>query len=77
MSTIDTAFLAAQTLGTEDKLLLISRIWDSIPPSSYRPSDQDLEVIKHRWAEYEAGQMDARPWEEVRDSARQRLGLHG
>jgi len=77
MSTVDSAFLAAESLGTEEKLLLISRIWDSILPSSFRPSDRDLEEVKRRWAEYEAGKMEARPWEEVRDSVRRRLGLHG
>jgi putative addiction module component (TIGR02574 family) len=77
MSTVDNAFLAAQSLGTDEKLQLISRIWNSIPSSSFRPSDRDLAEMKRRWAEYEAGTMEARPWEEVRDSVRRRLGLHG
>ena len=49
MASVDDAFLAAQNLGTDDKLQLISRIWDSIPPTGdFRPSDADLAEIKRR-----------------------------
>jgi putative addiction module component (TIGR02574 family) len=35
-----------------------------------------LAEVKRRWAEYEAGRMEAIPWEEVRDSVRHRLESH-
>jgi len=66
MSSVDEAFLAAQALGTQDKLELISRIWQTIPPQGdFRPSDSDVADIKRRWAEYEAGRMKTIPWDEV------------
>ncbi len=65
MSTVNDAFLVAQSLGTDEKLQLISRIWDSIPSNSFRPSDSDLEIVKKRWAEYESGKVEAISWEEV------------
>jgi putative addiction module component (TIGR02574 family) len=77
MASVDDAFLAAQGLGTQDKLELISRIWETIPPKGdFRPSESDLAEIKRRWAEYEAGRMQAIPWEQVRDSVRQRINSH-
>jgi putative addiction module component (TIGR02574 family) len=65
MSSVDDTFLAASTLGTEQKLELISRIWDSIPPASFRPSDKDLAEMKRRSAEIDSGAVKAIPWEEV------------
>jgi putative addiction module component (TIGR02574 family) len=66
MASVDDAFSAALNLGTEERLQLISRIWESIPPKGdFRPSDADLAEVKRRWAEYEAGREKARPWEEV------------
>ena len=77
MSSVDDAFSAAEHLGTEEKLQLISRIWETIPPTrEFRPSDADLAEVKRRWAEYEAGRMAAIPWEQVRDSVRHRLKSH-
>jgi putative addiction module component (TIGR02574 family) len=77
MSTVDDAFSAAQNLGTEEKLQLISRIWETIPPTGeFRPSDADLAEIKRRSAELDAGKAKAIPWEEVRDAVRSRLSRY-
>jgi putative addiction module component (TIGR02574 family) len=65
MASVDEAFLAAQNLGTTEKLELIGLIWDTIPPTEFRPSDSDLDLIKQRWADYEAGKIKAIPWKEV------------
>jgi putative addiction module component (TIGR02574 family) len=73
VSSVDDAFFAAQGLGPSEKLQLISRIWESIPLASWRPSDSDLEEIKRRWSEYEAGEAETIPWEEVRDEVRRKL----
>jgi putative addiction module component (TIGR02574 family) len=66
MSSVDDAFLAAQSLAPAEKLQLISRVWETIPPAKdFRPSDSDLAEVKRRWAEYEAGKVQAIPWEQV------------
>ena len=77
MSSVDDAFLAAQSLAPAEKLQLISRLWETRPPvGAFRPSDADLAEVKRRWAEYEAGKVGLVPWEEVRDRIRQRLESH-
>ena len=77
MSSVDDAFLAAQGLGTPEKLQLISRIWETIPPTNeFRPSDSDLELVKRRCAELDAGLVTPIPWEEVRDSVRRLLASY-
>jgi len=77
MSSVEDAFSAAQNLGTEDKLQLISRIWETIPPTGeFCPSDADLAEIKRRSAELDAGTAKAIPWEQVRDAVRLRLSRH-
>ena len=77
MSSVDSAFLAAQALGTDEKIELISRIWDSIPAQSdFRPSEADLAEFDRRWEEYESGNVKAIPWEQVRDEVRKRLMSH-
>jgi putative addiction module component (TIGR02574 family) len=73
MSSVDDTFLAASALGTEQKLELIARIWDSIPPASFRPSDRDLEEMKRRCAELDSGAVKAIPWEEVRVNVARKL----
>ena len=76
-SSIDDAFLIAQSLSTDDKLELISRLWQSVKQSgTFRPSDADLAEVKRRWAEYEAGKVKAIPWETVRDEIRRKLDSH-
>jgi putative addiction module component (TIGR02574 family) len=65
MSSVDDAFLAAESLAPVEKLQLISRLWESIPPAGWRPSEGDLAEVKRRWAEYEAGREETIPWENV------------
>ena len=77
MSSVEDAFLAAESLAPAEKLQLISRLWETIPPAKdFRPSDGDLAEVKRRWAEYEAGKVEAIPWDEIRDSVRRRLASH-
>jgi putative addiction module component (TIGR02574 family) len=77
MASVDDAFLAAQGLGTQEKLELISRIWATIPSKGdFRPSQADIAEIKRRSAELDAGTVKGIPWEVVRDSIRSRLAKH-
>ena len=71
MASVDDAFSAAQSLGPDGKSELISRIWESIPPSPvFRPSDADLAEIGRRSAELGSRKVAAIPWEDVRDAVR-------
>ena len=46
MSSVDDAFLAAQSLEPAEKLQLISRLWETMPAAeSFRPSDSDLAEV--------------------------------
>jgi putative addiction module component (TIGR02574 family) len=77
ITSVDDAFLVAQSLKPDEKLELISRLWESIRLSgTFRPSDADLEEIKRRWEEYESGKVKAIPWEAVRDEIRRKLASH-
>jgi putative addiction module component (TIGR02574 family) len=77
VSNIDDAYSAAQALAPLQKLELISRLWEDVRESGqFRPSDNDLAVIKQRWADYEAGRETAAPWEQVRDEVRRKIASH-
>jgi putative addiction module component (TIGR02574 family) len=77
MPSIDDAFSIAQALDPADRIELIARLWETIPPKeNWTPSDNDLAEVNRRWAEYEAGKVKAIPWETVRDEIRQRLASH-
>ena len=65
MPTIDDAFSIAQSLDPADRVELITRLWDTLPREQFKPSDSDLAEVKRRWAEYEAGRVEAVPWEDV------------
>ena len=76
MATIDDAFSIAQSLTPTEQFELISRLWESMPKADFKPSDADLAEVKRRWAEYEAGRMEAVPWEVVRDEVRRQNASH-
>jgi putative addiction module component (TIGR02574 family) len=73
MASIDDAFSIAQSLSPAEQVELISRLWESVPKSDFKPSDIDLAEVKRRWAEYQAGRMGAVPWAIVRDEIRQQI----
>jgi putative addiction module component (TIGR02574 family) len=77
ISSVDDAFLIAQSLKPGEKLELISRIWDDIRlTEAFRPGDSDVAEIKRRSAELDAGTVEAVSWEVVRDSVRSRIARH-
>jgi len=76
MASIDDAYSMAQSLSPADQVELISRIWESVPKSDFKPSDSDLAEVKRRWAEFETGRMEAVPWETVRDEIRRVIASH-
>jgi putative addiction module component (TIGR02574 family) len=77
LSSVEDAFLIAQSLKPADKLELISRLWESIRlVNGFRPSDADLAEIRRRSAELDGGTVKSVPWDVVRDSVRSRLARH-
>lgn len=77
ITSVDDAFLIAQSLKPSEKLELVSRLWNDIRNSgSFLPSEGDLAEIKRRSAELDAGTVEAIPWEVVRDSVRSRISRH-
>jgi putative addiction module component (TIGR02574 family) len=78
ISSVDDAFVAAQSLAPNQKLELISRLWEDVRVSgSFCPSDADLAEIKRRSAELDSGKVIAVPSEEVRESVRRLLESNG
>ncbi len=76
MATVDDAFAYAQALSPAEQVELISRLWESVPKSEFKPPASHLAEVERRWAEYEAGRMEAVPWEEVRDEIRRMISSH-
>jgi putative addiction module component (TIGR02574 family) len=75
MATVDDAFSYAQSLSPADQHVLIERLLEAMPKQEFTPPDSHLAEVKRRWAEYEAGRMEAVPWEEVWSEVRADLGL--
>ena len=64
----------AAQLPVADRIQLIEAIWDSVPESALPPlSEEWLDEIKRRSAEFDAGKVRPVPWEEVRAAALRRL----
>ncbi len=78
MATFDDVLGAAQDLPALDRVRLMDALWESMEPSEWpAPSDDWIAEAQRRSAEYEAGNMTASPWPEVRQRARRKAGLDG
>jgi putative addiction module component (TIGR02574 family) len=78
MATFNDVFDAAQALPPTDRLRLIDALCDNFPPSEWPPpSDEWIAESQRRSAAYDAGEMSASPWPEVRTRARKKAGLDG
>jgi putative addiction module component (TIGR02574 family) len=76
MNAYEHAFDAAQELSPSDRIRLIHALWDTVPPEQWpAPSAEWTAEAQRRSAEYDAGQMTASPWSEVRSRARRKAGL--
>jgi len=59
----------AAQLPIADRILLIEALWDSVPEGSLPPLNGEwLAEINRRSAEFDAGAVQAVPWERVRRS---------
>ncbi len=76
MSTVEEILDAAQALPSAERAQLIHALWATVSPDDWAPpSEQWLDEARKRSAAYDAGQMTASPWPEVRQRARRKAGL--
>jgi putative addiction module component (TIGR02574 family) len=76
MSTVKEILDAAQTLPPAERARLIHALWSSIAPEHWVPPNDDWVAEAQRRSEaYDAGQMTASPWSEVRQRVRRKAGL--
>lgn len=74
MSTVEDLANVACNLDPGDRLRLIERIWDSLPPDQWpAPSAAELAEVQRRSAEFDAGQVAASSWEDVRERLSRRI----
>ena len=78
MSTLDQILDAAQLLTSRERAQLIAALWDNVAPSEWVPPEPQWIAEANRRSEaYDAGQMTAATWDEVRERARCKAGLDG
>lgn len=77
MNAYDDVLVAAQGLLPSERIRLIQALWDTAPPEQWpTPSDEWIAEARRRSAEFDAGQLTASPWSEVRACARHKAGLN-
>jgi putative addiction module component (TIGR02574 family) len=70
MSSPDEIFHAVQLLAPSEQWQLVSRLWDALPPEAWVPDEAELALLDQRMAEFESGEVQAIPGEEVRRQLR-------
>ena len=66
----------ASRLPVVDRIQLIEALWETVPADSLPPlTDEWLEEIRRRSAEYESGSVQTVPWEQIRADALRRVGV--
>jgi putative addiction module component (TIGR02574 family) len=72
----ESLFADASRLPVADRIQLIEALWDTVPADSLPPlSDEWLEEVRRRSAEYESGSVQTAPWEQIRADALRRVGV--
>lgn len=78
MTTVQEILDAAQALPPRERAQLIHMLWDAVPPDDWvPPASAWISEAQRRSEAYDAGQMTASPWSEVRQRARRKAGLDG
>lgn len=76
MSDYESLLVEASLLPVDARIELIEALWDTVPEGALPPlSEEWIAEIARRTSEYEAGNEQAIPWEQVRKEARKRAGL--
>lgn len=78
MSTTDEILAAVDALPLDEKLIIASRIWASLPLEDQSlPDDADLAILDQRMAEIDAGTATTVSIDEVRRRMHERLKRYG
>ena len=78
MTTLQEIIVAARTLSPAERLRLVDAVWDDEHPENWPAlSPEWLAEVQRRSAEYDAGRMNASPWEDVQARVRRKAGLDG
>ena len=78
MSTVQQILDAAQELSSAERAQLIYALWESVSPTDWTPPGEPwLSEAQRRSEAYDAGQMQASKWADVRERARREAGLDG
>jgi len=74
MSDFESLLTDASQLPLDARIQLIEALWDTVPEDAVPPlSDEWLVEINRRSAEYDAGLVQAIPWEQIRADSLRRL----
>lgn len=75
---VDQVLEAALALSDEDQLRLVAALNAAVEERGLRPFDDVwLDEVRRRSAEYDSGSVQAIPWAEVKERARQRINTRG
>ena len=78
MSDYEGLLADASQLPLGERIQLIEALWDTVPEGEMPPlSDEWAAEIQRRSAEYNVGDVQTTPWEEIRADALRRAGLAG
>lgn len=76
MPDYQTLLANASGLPVAERIQFIEALWDTLPADSLPPlSDEWVAEIQRRSAEFDSGEVQAIPWEQVRADALRRAGL--
>jgi len=76
MTTVREILDAAQALPSAERAQLIHALWSTVSPEDWTPPSEDwIGEAQRRSEAYDAGEMTASPWKEVRQRARKKAGL--
>jgi putative addiction module component (TIGR02574 family) len=76
MPGFQSVFADASQLPVPDRVQLVEALWDTLPDDALPPlSDEWIEEIRRRSAEFDAGAVKGAPWEEIRAEAFRRAGI--
>jgi putative addiction module component (TIGR02574 family) len=76
MPNLETLLSDAAQLPVSERIELVEAIWETLPADSLPPlSEEWIEEIRRRSAEYDSGAVGTVPWEQVKAEALRRVGV--